>query len=767
MTSRVVLPILGPLLVLAGAVFGLAGGGPAPAGPARMAVEAELREPSDVVLLGNSMSHSDLDLRRISATLGVKRIANPLVAGSGAPAWLAVLEARVFGEGQLPRLVLVYGTLDAMLAGKPASALGMERLDDVLGGFDGIVNRRVLDRSPGLLGRLGPARSRFHTALLDGVRDGAAGLIFGGEGEGLLERGASVSGPALDALFGEKAKLRGGKTVRVVPVQEADAGVRFAEALDVTRSVIPDLIRVAHEGGARIVFVRGPDRPNQPAGWALEAQAAALVELSNRFGAGFVDLSHVPSPAGNFRDNVHMNGLGRTALMEALLPELERLDPLGEGPMPPAPAPVASVGVRREGAPAAPSLPEAARVPGSPCRWRVDSGSFEALSPGNLAAAGLGARSPLSLVVGGEPRALATRQVDPEDACSPYAAVSEKGLTFSAPQGLGPADFVLQLSPDFPLVPRVGEEVWWVYPGTRVLLDVGGAGELGVELSGRRLGAGAAALRVGDQRVEIPAAEGLFTVKLPAAARGDQWEIEVASAGAFVVIEELVAEEAGRRRVLLGGFDPMVSAVPRWRLPARPLALLGEDGAYTHPLLASLGGEVLGPLGLGSCVPVRVTVGGERAEASSPERLAGGDRARFTIRDGRLWANRPGEVVAELAEGRTCAGGAWLYPGETATSRLTAAWSRLRVGAAELSLDLRAAGLGPDDRVHVTIADNRGALLDEDLDPERLAAGPIVVPFASPFTAPVGPLTLTLDNPTATGFLNLHNVEFRDLTGAR
>ena len=94
-------------------------------------------------------------------------------------------------------------------------------------------------------------------------------------------------------------------------------------------------------------------------------------------------------------------------------------------------------------------------------------------------------------------------------------------------------------------------------------------------------------------------------------------------------------------------------------------------------------------------------------------------------------------------------------------------WQRLRVGADLLVLDLRALGLGEADSVHVKLADTRRVLADLELDAAALAEGPVTVPLEPAYTTPAGKLTLELDNPSPTGFLNLRGVEFRDGSAGR
>ncbi len=758
--------LLGPIGVVTLCVAALSSGGPPPAGLSRQAIDASLAESDDVVVLGNSTSRTDLDYAELARTLGVRRVSGTSVAGSGGPTWLAVLEARVFQAGHHPRLILVYAPLDQMLAAAPTSGPGLERLEDVLAGSEGRAAQRVFQGRRGLSGRLASERTRLHSALLEGVRDAAVGLVFGGTGDSLLARGDSIAVPAMESLFGGGAALRVAGAARVMPVQETDTSTDAGATA--AQSVMPDLIRVAHENGARIVIIRGPDRPGAIPGRAAQAEGLRLLALANRVGAGFVDLSYVPAPPSVFRDNMHMNAFGRAALMEALVAELERLDPLGPDPMPSAITRPHPVGVRREGTPRVPAMNPPILSRGSTCRWLVSLDGLAALSPASLAAAGLGAGgSPLMLRVGDDRRSLASPAQDKLDACAPVTSVQARGLVFTAPEGATPDQFSFELSEDFPLVGVAGEETWWVYPGTHAVVEVSGGGASSVTVAGRRIGDGPAGVSVGGQHVDIPQDQELFTVTLPEVEHAETWSIEVESEGPFVALEAISVTEAGHSRDLLGGFDAVLSAPLRWALQGVPLEVEPRDGGYANPTFNQVDQASLIAAGVPTCSPYEVTVGGAPLGGYAglvPPPSAG---ARFSVHDGLLRVNREGEVRVSLRGMPTCAGGAWLYPGQAGTSTLRAAWSRMRVGATEVVADLRAIGLRPDDTVHMRLSDSRRVLVDQTVDAATLEAGPVTVPLDPPFTGPVGRLSLMMENASPSGFVFVRPLVFRDPTATR
>lgn len=758
--------LLGPIAVITLCVTVLASGGPPPPGLTRQGIDASLAESDDVVVLGNSTSRTDLDYAELARTLGVPRVAGTSVAGSGGPTWLAVLDARVFQAGHHPRLILVYAPLEQMLASAPTAGPGLERLEDVLGGSEGIAAQRGFQPRSGVYGRLASHRARLHAALLEGVRDAAVGLAFGGTGDSLLARGASVAGPAMESLFGGGAALRVAGAARVMPVQETDAST--GAGATAAQSVMPDLIRLAHENGSRIVIIRGPDRPGDIPGRATQAEGVALLALANRVGAGFVDLSYVPAPPSVFRDNMHMNAIGRAALMEALVAELERLDPLGPDPMPPAITRPHPVGVRREGTPRIPSMNQPILSRGSTCRWLVSLDGLAALTPASLAAAGLGAgRSPLTLRVGDERRSLASPAQDKRDGCAPLASVQARGLVFTAPEGATPDQFAFELSEDFPLVGVAGEETWWVYPGTHAVVEVSGGGASSVSVAGRRIGDGPAGVSVGGQHVDIPEGEALFTVTLPEVEHAETWSIEVESEGPFVALEAVSVTEGGRSRDLLGGFDAVLDAPLRWALGAVPLEVEPRDGGYTNPMFERVDQASLIAAGVPTCSPYDVTVGGAVLGGYAGIVPPPGAGPRFSVHDGLLRVNREGEVRVALRGVPTCAGGAWLYPGQTGTSTLRAAWSRMRVGATAVVADLRAIDLRPDDTVHMRLSDSRRVLVDQTVDAATLEAGPVTVPLDPPFTGPVGRLSLVIENASPSGFVFVRPLVFRDPTATR
>jgi hypothetical protein len=93
------------------------------------------------------------------------------------------------------------------------------------------------------------------------------------------------------------------------------------------RSFLPEIIRLAHENGIHLVFVRSktmlfPTKSSEPAG--LEAYLADLQKYLHENGMDYVDLNAGNIPPEYFLDGVHMRPEGKSvytqALGEALLP---------------------------------------------------------------------------------------------------------------------------------------------------------------------------------------------------------------------------------------------------------------------------------------------------------------------------------------------------------------------------------------------------------------------------------------------------------------
>ncbi|GDX81654.1 hypothetical protein LBMAG42_34650 [Deltaproteobacteria bacterium] len=770
LAPRVLAALLPASLLLLVVVY--AGQPAAPAEDDALArVRAELdRNGADIVLLGNSTSHSDLDRRRVAEALDVPRISNPAVAGSAAAAWLAVLERRIVGEGLTPRLVMVFGTLETHLGWLP-SGVRLDRLESVVGDDASIVSERVLGRGKrGVWERALAARGGIHSSLVDGLRNRTLGLVLGGEGDTLAAKGASRAAPALQSLFGETAHLRTTGAARVLPVAEREAAGAFASTKPVNESLVPHLVAVAHGAGARIVFVRGPDGPGREPGPTLEAEAEPLRLLLDRLGAGYADLSYLRLPPSVYRDSVHLNSVGQEAVTDALEAELDRLHPLAPEPMPRSRPPVLALDARRVGAATLPTL-SAERSEGS-CRWSAAIPELAPVSDAALLARGLGPVSPLLLRVGDQRTPPHTSPAHfPED-CGVAAYLRAANLLFSAdtPDRTA-ADFELELDPALPQNPGTDEETWWVYPDTTVRFSVAASGPVRVRAALRALGDSQVAVSVDGRPMPLDAVDERRDGALSVEGRTEPWLIEVSSRGGYAVIESLDVGEPGRERALAGSYAARVGLWLGWR--GQPVAvaagaprLENDRRVVETPSLASVGDERLAERGIQRCSVLEVRQGGQLLDHALRPRAATATergRARFA---GPIVELPLGEGAVELAlsGARKCESASWVYPGEAQERATTGVrLGRLRSGASALELVATAFG-GGSSMLRVTLSTPKETLLEAEVPLAALAGEPVLLPMARRVVGRLGSVTLRVENTSAEGFVLVQSAAMFDDT---
>lgn len=715
-----------------------------------------VRGGGDVVLLGNSTSHSDIERVTVAKALGVPTLTNPLLPGSGAAGFLAVLEGQIAAENIHPRLVLVYGTLETLLGWRSPPGHVAQAIDELIASGDTRVGRRVFG-----VGR-GGVRSRFtanwsgtQSELVNGLRDRAVGAVFrGGDGESLAERGASVAEPALEALFGDQAELRTGAGARILPVQEASGDLSFSTTVPAVESLVPDLVAVAHGLGARIVFIRGPDAPTRKPTPVLAAQAEPLRQLLDALGAGYADVSDAGVSPSNYHDAVHMNAENRSIVTAAVVDELARLDPLGAETMAASRRPVRLTGLRRIGEP--PSRP-IVLVPAGECRWSGPLAEAAVANPA-LVAAGVGTVSPLLLRVGDGSVPLGGAPLPA--GCALGAQFRAGRLTVSAPADAAPGDFWLDV--------EASEAAGWVFPETALELELDLQGATTLRVALRAFGAATVSARVGDTEIQLVSRGDLRdgVVELaPGAVR-----VTVRSTGGYALVEAVEAGRDGRSRTLLGGFDDRVALRHAWPgdpvpWPTPAARREGEVDVYDLPALAVVADDVLTASGLTGCSLLDVSVAGQKLlHRQAARRDATGGSVNFEGGILRVPAGL-GPVTLALRGPRRCDPVTWLYPGETRTGRSGLVdLGSLRSGASALEFVAERWG-GEPGVLTVQLGTEREGFVTAEVPVESLDGTPVRVPLPVPRVGVIRHAQLTFINGSAS-FVAVRSAALTDPTAA-
>ncbi len=744
-----------------------------------------------VVVLGNSKVHSDIDRDALSRALGLRRgdLVDLSVTGATSPAFYAILKRRVYDAGHTPALILVYGSADHFLATTLESARDRARVEDQLGAQDDpVLGKKVFGRAGGA-GWLDQARRRrtdLHTALMDGLRNGAVGWLLGPPGpEPVTARGEALAAPALERLFGADATPTQTERVGVGPIVDTSGSVSMgvSGARSIEQTLIPDLVALVHAHGARIVFARAPMRTDG-ADAAERALLSELVATLNEAGAGWVDLSGLALGPTDFKDRAHMSSSGRARLTAALAAALTGLDPLGPDPLPKAVAPLDPTGVSRTGVgPIFAVTPR--RIGRYPCAFHAALPGLEALSDAALTLRGPGALSPIRVLQDGiplTPHAARDATFGPCVGASTHAA---DGLRWTATdQAAAEHHWSVDADPALPL--RNGAtEAWWVYPGTTLRWSFANPwdaerGAFVVASQGRVVvpGTQGGVLRVVDLEgavTESPLVGAAFVLgTLQGQGPSGPWIVELSSPadGPWLLVERLEIGAGPARTRLLGGPAPGVQVLPgrATRAGAPPALVPGpvetRDRSRFLPLpgLDAVADDALIAAGYADCSPVELAANGKPLS----HRPDSGLRVDGTWRHvaGGLLLAAPGRkapegatLTARLDEAGRCDRGTWVYP-DTSLSWPMDRQGWRRLGGPPAELRVVGAVFGDAGTVRVDLLDGDRVVGGWEIPGAAIAAGPVARPY------PVGavpdqPLGVRVTATRGTWVL-LHELSLRD-----
>lgn len=703
--------VLGPLLVLAGAGWTFAQREEGQLSRVAARMEAALASaPPDMVFVGNSTAPRVMKRDVLARVLDLPDLVltDLSVPGSGAATWYAVLKHRVYANGWAPRVVLIPSLYEHMIS---VGSFGDDaRITNQLLEDDPVILRKTFQVSAShpWLFHMEQGRDRLRQRALDGLRDWSVGL-FWGHGEKPAEQ---VASEALTQVFSAEGAVDLTLHRRAVPIVEAERSqVGDAGAVSLGDSYLPDIVRMAQDGGAKVVFILLPTSTNDHRYKSVDPmRKQELVKLLNELGAGWMDFTG-QVPDSSFSDALHINSVGGKALAEEIGRGLLEMGALEDGPLRPALLPVVASQVERTGtAPTfTPGPPK--RGKDSPCAWSSPFPMIERVGVHLLPALGLAGANPMVLRIHGRDLGAGTRPG--EEGCDGSWALQGRGalkqtLLFSPweepVEGQAPAGVEVGFSDQVPLLSNKNRRVWWVYPGTTLRVQVQGrwTPEMGPFLAESVALAmtrepGRATLRVGDGPAVTFEGPSLWVkARLQAAPPpGESWTLEIASPadGPFLLVRTVTLGEEGASTPLLGSptdgqgprFDlvrpaednpnvtwevsstvPTVeqgSIVRKGRLASIPL---GGIGALTSQELSSHVGDL-------DCDPLRLAVDGlpgakGAVACSRVRRLKEGSWCREKGH-AVFPAPKPGDTAVRslvVDPQRHCVGykGRWLYPGD-------------------------------------------------------------------------------------------------------
>ncbi|HHO52824.1 MAG TPA: hypothetical protein ENK18_18595 [Deltaproteobacteria bacterium] len=286
------------------------------------------RRDPQLVVVGNSTIHSDLELRQLSRWQGGEASVKLELPGTTAPTWYLLLRDRVYGAGHQPGWIVVAGPPSSLLEPRLWTPAQLSRTLAVATRLDHETEARLYGERPHerLLSRIAARRGATRRAVVHGIRDLAAGLLFAPYGAGsVIERGSEIAA----ASYSARLRDVGGEPAAGAVVGRA--GQRSGAALSPEASFVPDLVSLARAQGSEILFVALPLL--QPPDAELEAATDALGAWLEAESVPFVDLHRLPLSPQEFSDEIHLNEDGRRRLMSELMAALTEARPVRSVPL--------------------------------------------------------------------------------------------------------------------------------------------------------------------------------------------------------------------------------------------------------------------------------------------------------------------------------------------------------------------------------------------------------------------------------------------------
>lgn len=772
-------------------------------------LEAILDErPRDVLILGNSVAFRGIDEQALEAALGGPTVGKLTIPGARSAMWLAILENRVYARDHHPRLVVIPAPMSHLLEPTPDREWHRTTLRGQMGPDEPEIEAKIFKN--GSWAALDRANRRA-AELLDLPKILSVWATYGeplADGELLIPTARAFTEPPLAEVFDNERGVDLTLHKRVMPVASIEAR-RGADQgpLHPDQVLLPELLAEAAEHGTRVVFARMPLASSGDTPVPADAEEA-LIQLVNRSGAGWIDLTHLQLPDSAFFDHLHLNATGRAAATARLAEQLVALDALGDTPFPPAAMPI-RFSAPTVDQPAPPRDLGVGKPTGHACHQIVRAPMLARASDAALLERhGVQHASPVRLSVGGVP--LTPHVLTHEDCDGSFAHLDTR-LRLRPPAGATGA-VTLGFAEDpvaRPLTETGPRELWWVAPGqtltTHTARDLDPGPPVHLDLIGEALGgASPARFRAGTATAEVAPASGRFRVALDDAATSGPLVLDIINPadGPLLLVTDVVLHRDPARMAMLGSTaasrgqslrivgDQRYAAEAAWSDPPAPLTgiappeALDRSGSPTDPPAARIAVQPWTPLGekaiwevtgRSGCSPLRLTEDGERLRhpharfADVVQKGRGrfvheGPWLFFSASDNTDPTRNSRAYDLALDPARRCGAARWLYPADTLTLTATA---HRHLFAPAIALELGASAfLGEGSGVAVTVRSALGQHLATTLDHEALQDGSLQLPFTKPLPPGAGPAQVVFRSSGGSPYVLLMVVGFTEGTGA-
>lgn len=339
--ASLLLALVLPIVILAGAVAGLesfrtfadkrearnAGkviNGRVVEGGVIRVIEGKLaKNEPDVVILGNSLSNTDILPPLLARRLGLPRtkVQKFSIPNSMGAHWYAILKNRVYATGHHPKVVMILSDLQSLLALAPRSEASYLNLSVQLTAHEPVIDD-LLGTRYYYLERVRENRGKLRDKVLEGTRNAMVDLFVNHTFTPTDDR--KIEAALGDVFDSSRTDMR--LHNNVIPIfntqSERDLLPFDPETLpEPEASFIPKIAELVEQNGGRLVFVRPPMSPLLPEGVGdivLPESERRVPLVMTRHAGVYLDMRTVPMEHTHFHNVDHMNPEGARRFTEII-----------------------------------------------------------------------------------------------------------------------------------------------------------------------------------------------------------------------------------------------------------------------------------------------------------------------------------------------------------------------------------------------------------------------------------------------------------------
>jgi len=290
----------------------------------------------DVVILGNSLSNTDIQPALLARRLGLKKnkVQRFSIPNSIGAHWYLILKNRVYANGYTPKLVIILSDMQSALAVTPRSEASYLNLSVHMTDDEPIIDVKLGARNYGLE-RVRQNRGKVRERALTDARNAVVDLLF----RQTLNSGQDKkTEAALERVFdASQVDMRLHNNVIPIFAQTKKLQPFDPASLPLPEdSFLEEITSMVAANGGRVVYVRPPMSPLLPpelGDTVLPEVEPRVIELVDELGGTYLDTRALPFEATHFHNVDHMNDEGAKAYTEALarvmrdLPGMEKYRP--------------------------------------------------------------------------------------------------------------------------------------------------------------------------------------------------------------------------------------------------------------------------------------------------------------------------------------------------------------------------------------------------------------------------------------------------------